>query len=830
MRQLQKEDSAHRKRLLQQEFLAAISQSFISSDDMGTLIHNALAMTGMFMRVNKVSLSRYNQETNTLDFEYEWVDRNQASSSPVQQGIPFGPGEFFYDALITRGEVYLSSGDVRESPDFAKILERRGVRAFMYTPITVLGDFWGLLCIEQCRNQQVWDEGDSQLSRLIANTIAGLLIRTNTEEELRRMSSIVNSSPSYMSWVTSLGQFKYINHGVLTISGYSRETLMKEGMSLLFDGETYRKITGEYLPAALERGHFECELPLIRKDGELRTLGVLIFTTDSKKQGLGFIAMDITEKRRLEQELISAKELAEQSNRVKTNFLSRMSHEMRTPMNAIIGMTTIAQSCHDKRRVTDCLDKIHEASIHLLGLINDILDMSKIESGKLDILYSEFDFEMMLKNVTGMMNFRIDEKKQNFLVRIERDVPPRIIADEQRLSQILRNLLSNASKFTPEEGTISLTVKKIAGKDNLCTLRFHVVDSGIGINPEQMDRLFTLFEQADGTIARKYDGAGLGLSITKSIIELMGGEIWVNSEAGKGSDFTFEITVEQGKTPEPMESTGNTWDQLRILVVDDSRDVLEYFREYAEQMKINCVISSNSLEACKLMEDAEAPFDIVFADWRMPGMNGIELTEKTKARFGNRVVVIMISAAEWEAIEEEAKKAGVDGFVPKPLFSSALTDCINGCIKRGNLIKNGEETAAEQNDDFSGQTILLAEDVAINREIVLAFLEDTGIAIDCAADGAEAVRLFTENPAKYSAIFMDIHMPEMDGYEATRRIRASSAAEAKTIPIIAMTANVFQEDVEKCIAAGMDDHVGKPVDIERLMFLLRKHLLHRGDA
>jgi signal transduction histidine kinase/DNA-binding response OmpR family regulator len=599
-------------------------------------------------------------------------------------------------------------------------------------------------------------------------------------------------------------------------------------MSILFDGETYRKITGEYFPAALERGHLECEVPLIRKDGEIRSLGVLIFTTDSKKQGLGFIAMDITEKRRLEQEIISAKELAEQSNRVKNNFLSRMSHEMRTPMNAIIGMTTIARSSQDKQRIEYCLDKIHEASLHLLGLITDILDMSKIEAGKLDLFYSDFDFEMMLKKVTAMMDFKINEKRQKFLVRLEPDVPPRIIADEQRLSQILMKLLFNASKFTPEEGTISLTVKKTGGKDNLRTLRFDVVDSGIGISPEQMDSLFTLFEQADGTSARKYDGAGLGLSITKSIIELMGGEIWVHSEAGKGSAFTFEITVEQGKTPEPAEAPGeNPWGRLRILAVDDSRDVLEYFREYAERMKINCVTASNGLEACelcKLMEDKEAPFDIVFVDWRMPGMNGIEVAEKIKTRFGDKIVVVMISAAEWETIEEDAKKAGVDGFVPKPLFPSALTDCINRCISQIDITKNGLEIQAEQKDDFSGQTILLAEDVEINREIVLALLEDTGISIDCAADGVEAVKLFTETPAKYRVIFMDIHMPEMDGYEAARRIRALPAAEAKTIPIIAMTANVFQEDIKKCIAAGMNDHIGKPVDRDKLIFQLRKHL------
>jgi PAS domain S-box-containing protein len=822
--QLQQTKSDHEKRFFQQELLSAISQSFISSEDQGTLIHNALMMTGMFMQISRVSLARYNRDANTLDFEYEWLNGKHSPPSLLKQSFHFGPGDPSYDALITRGELYLVCGNTENTSGPAVIPDILGLKAFIHTPINVYGNFWGILCCDQCENEQTWDKGDIQLIRLIANTIAGLIIRGGTEEELRRMSSIVNSSPTYISWVTPQGQFKYINRGVMNISGYPWELLMEKGMSVLFDEETFKKITGEYIPAALECGHHESEIPLLRKDGEIRILTVLAFTTESKKQGVGIIALDITEKRRLEQELISAKELAEQSNRAKSNFLSRMSHEMRTPMNAIIGMTTIARSSHDPNKMEYCLGKIDEASIHLLGLINDILDMSKIETGKLELSYSEFDFEKMLKKVTSIMNFRIDEKKQNFIVRIKRNVPPRIIADEQRLSQVLTNLLTNAVKFTPEEGTISLGIKKTADKNNLCTLRFDVVDSGIGISSEQMGKLFTLFEQADGTIARKYGGAGLGLAISKSMIELMGGEIWVKSEPGKGSGFSFEITVERGKPVDEADSMRINWNNLRILVVDDSWEVLEYFKEYAEQMKINCVVASNGVEACKLMAgEDKTPFDIVFVDWRMPEMNGIELTEHIRARFGKEVVVIMISAVEWESIEGEAKKAGVDGFIPKPLFPSALTDCINGSIKN-RVPANARKRRREEKNNFSNRTVLLAEDVEINREIVISLLEDTGIVIICAGNGAEALNLFNENPAKYDLILMDIHMPEMDGYEATRRIRASAAAEAKTIPIVAMTANVFQEDIKKCLAAGMNDHLGKPVELDKLLFFLQKYL------
>jgi PAS domain S-box-containing protein len=755
-------------------------------------------------------------------YEYEWYNKKHNFPRQEKRTFPFLPGEITYDTFITRGDVYLACGDVEKKPEIAPLLRPLGIKAFIYAPITVYGKFWGFLGIDQCLESQEWDEGDIQLTRLIANALAGLIIRFNTEDELRRMSSIVNSSPQYISWITPDGRIKYLNQGACDITGYSREELMEEGMAVLFNREIFRSIIDEYIPYVLEKGYLEKELSITCKSGEIRTLSLSAFTTDSGRTGIGVIAQDITEKRRLEKDLITAKEMAEQSSRAKSNFLSRMSHEMRTPMNAIIGMTMIAQGTNDAGKIEYCLNKINEASLHLLGMINDILDMSKIDTGKMDLVYSEFDFEKMLKRVTGIMGFRIDEKKQNFIVRIERDVPSRIIADEQRLTQVLTNLLSNAAKFTHDEGSITLSVKKTGERENMCTLRFDVIDSGIGISEEQQRNLFTLFEQADGTIARRFGGIGLGLAISKSIVELMGGEIWVESSPGKGSDFAFEVTVERGKMYDAGIMIKANWEKLRILAVDDSWEMLEYFKEYADVMKIRCITASSGEEACRLMEDpAGPPFDIIFVDWKMPGMNGIELTEKIRKKYGREVVVVMISATEWEAIEEEAKKAGVDGFIPKPLFPSVLTDTINKYIDRF-----GGQTKQDQPQNiFKDRSILLAEDVEINREIIISLLEDTGLTIDCAENGAEALRMFEEAPSKYNIILMDIHMPEMDGYEATRRIRASAAAEAKTIPIIAMTANIFKEDIAKCLEAGMNEHLGKPVDLEELMKRLRKYLL-----
>jgi PAS domain S-box-containing protein len=821
------QDSLLHKRLLQQELMSAISQSFLISDEMGTLIRNALMMAGMFLDVSHIFLARLDTEKNVLLYEYEWYNRKHDfphQEHQEKQVLSFTPGEMIYDTFITRGDVYLASDDVEKESEMVPLFRLRGIRAFIYTPVTIYGKFWGFLGFEQCLENQKWDPGDIQLARLIASALAGLIIRFNTEDELRRMSSIVNSSPQYISWITPDGRFKYLNQGVCDITGYSREELMEKGMGILFNDETFKAIQDGYNPYVLEKGYIEKELSIICRNGEKKILDFSAFPTDSSRTGIGVIAQDITEKRLLEKELITARDLAEQSNRAKSNFLSRMSHEMRTPMNAIIGMTMIARGTHDAEKLEYCLNKISDASLHLLGMINDILDMSKIDTGKMDLIYSEFDFEKMLKRVTGIMGFRIDEKMQNFIVRIERDVPSRIVADEQRLTQVLTNLLSNAVKFTLNDGYITLAVKKTGETEDMCTLRFDVIDSGIGISAEQQSGLFTIFEQADGTIARKFGGIGLGLAISKSIVELMGGEIWVESSPGKGSDFAFEVTVEKGKLPEAGVASRAHWENLRILAVDDSWEMLEYFKEYADVMKIHCTTASSGEEALALMEASSPAFNIIFVDWKMPGMNGVELTEKIRKKYGRELVVVMISATEWEIIEKDAKKAGIDGFIPKPLFPSVLTDTINKCLNKFGV----EETKQSPLQNiFKDRAILLAEDVEINQEIIISLLEDTGITIDCAQNGAEALWMFEQAPSKYGAILMDIHMPEMDGYEATRRIRASAAAEAKSIPIIAMTANVFKEDVTKCLEAGMNDHLGKPVDLEELMKRLQNYLLKK---
>ena len=413
---------------------------------------------------------------------------------------------------------------------------------------------------------------------------------------------------------------------------------------------------------------------------------ILIFRTNNKW------------KNELEAEKITL-EAALAASRAKSDFLANMSHEIRTPMNAIIGMVAIGKASSELDRKEYSLTRIEDASKHLLGVINDILDVSKIEAGKFELSIAEFDFEKMIQQVVGVVRYNAEEKSQALIVNIDNKIPETLIGDDQRLAQVITNLIGNAIKFTPYDGTITLDARFLGEENDICTIQLKVTDTGIGLSREQQSRLFQSFSQAETDTARKFGGSGLGLTISKRIIEMMGGKIWIESELDKGATFAFTVDLYKGIT-------------TRL------------------------------------------------------------------------------------ALEEQS-------------------------------IKEHKETDIDISGIFSGYRLLLAEDLEINREIVVALLEPTDIGIDFAVDGEEAVRIFSAAPEKYDMIFMDVQMPEVDGYEATRRIRALPDQRAKTIPIIAMTASVFREDVEKCIAAGMNGHLGKPLDIDHVFEQLQYYLFEQ---
>jgi CheY-like chemotaxis protein len=392
--------------------------------------------------------------------------------------------------------------------------------------------------------------------------------------------------------------------------------------------------------------------------------------------------------------------------------------------------------------------------------------------------------------------------------------------------------LGNASKFTPVNGSVNLDARFEKEEAGYCSIEVSVSDTGIGISAEQQAKLFQSFQQADSNTVRKYGGTGLGLAISKSIVEMMGGRIWVHSEPEKGATFTFTIKVKRGeiKKQELWEQSINR-DNARILVVDDDDIILEYFREITKHLGVNCDTATSGKEALALLEQ-KGSYHIYFVDRQMPGMDGIQLSHELKTRGSENSIVIMMTADEWPADSEEAKSAGIDKFLSKPLFPSIILDTINESL---GVKEQKPETQQQKAETFAGRRILLAEDVEINREIVLTLLEPTLLEIECAENGAQAVRMFADAPEKYDMIFMDLQMPEIDGYEATRRIRALEAELAeqpndsnrnlrKQIPIIAMTANVFREDIDKCLEAGMNGHVGKPLDINVVLEKLHNYL------
>ncbi|MDR0443377.1 MAG: response regulator [Treponema sp.] len=670
----------------------------------------------------------------------------------------------------------------------------------------------------------------------VAGALMDIEEEKQTKNQLLIMSSIVHNSPHSITYKKISGECLYINPAASTMSGHTREELMKDYVGLLFS-ETEPNASKMIAEGLRKDGYMQYELTAKLKNDEKRILAGTSFMVDSGS--FATIVSDVTEMRKHEREKIeamneleSALKQAKAASKAKGDFLSNMSHEMRTPMNAIIGMTAIGKNAKDIEQKNHALNKIGDASSHLLGVINDVLDMAKIEADKLELSPIEYCFERMLQKVVTVISFRVDEKRQRLSVNIDKNIPRFVVGDDQRLAQVITNLLANAVKFTPEEGSVHLEASFIGetsdlrsvdhGSGGVCELRIEVTDSGIGIAPEQHDKVFKPFEQAESGISRKFGGTGLGLVISKRIIELMDGNIHLESELGKGTKFIFTIKVGRGKkSPGSLLAPNVNWKNIRILVVDDMIETCNQFKDIFGNLGIQCDVASDGQEAWNIIEK-RGEYDIYFIDWRMPVMDGIELTRLIKSRKGSRPsVVTMITAADWEQIKDEAIEAGVDKCLLKPLFSSMLIDCVNECL---GVDQNKDEDIAIGEGEFAGKRLLVAEDIEINREILIALLENTGLVIDCAENGKEALIMITTDPEKYDVVFMDVQMPEMDGLEATRCIRALPGHRREKLPIIAMTANVFKSDIDDCLTAGMDAHLGKPLDIDDVLEKLRKYL------
>ncbi|MBN2782127.1 MAG: response regulator [Campylobacterales bacterium] len=625
--------------------------------------------------------------------------------------------------------------------------------------------------------------------------------------------------------------FLDVNPAYCEMTGFTKEELLRTSCLKLSIPEDREK-SQKALKEVKEKGFITNFLKTcIIKDGKHIIVNMSISLMDDKTKLLAS-SKDITKQKEQEQELIIAKQKAEDATKAKSNFLANMSHEIRTPMNGIIGMSHLALQTELNEKQRHYLQKIDNSAKSLLGIINDILDFSKIEAGKLSLDKVDFDLYRVVEQVVNHIEFKAYEKNIEILVGYDKAISKNYYGDSLRVTQILTNLMSNALKFT-ESGQIALYVTKPT-KDRV---RFEVIDTGIGLSQEQQDKLFKSFSQADGSTTRKYGGTGLGLSISKQLCELMNGEIWVESELGVGSNFIFEIELIEDEHNKM--GVFKQFKNKKILIVDDNETWHEILKNSLELFGLDVTSAYSGYEVLELLKECKNSYDLVLMDWQMPELDGIQTVKKIKdecvlcdikgfCKTALPPTIIMVSSHRQESIVEEAKELGVDIFLQKPINPSLLNDILSS-VFLNEVIDSYTQTATKDSlkkelTTLSGSKILLVEDNETNQEIIVGLLESSGIEIDIANNGKKAVEMYSSGD--YELILMDLQMPIMDGYEATKKIREIN----KDIPIIALTANAMKEDIEKTKAVGMNQHLNKPIEVEKLYKTLLDYISKKCEV
>lgn len=525
-------------------------------------------------------------------------------------------------------------------------------------------------------------------------------------------------------------------------------------------------------------------------------------------------------------QLNDAKKTAEEANKAKSEFLSNMSHDIRTPMNAIVGMTAIATANMDnKEQVANCLKKISLSSRHLLGLINDVLDMSKIESGKMTLNMEELSLSEVVESISTIIQPQIKIKKQHFDIYVHDILAEKVYCDSVRLNQVLLNLLSNAYKFTPEEGKIELSLYQEESPLGEKYARTHIIvkDNGIGMSEEYQKKVFESFTREDSARVHKTEGTGLGMSITKYIIDSMHGTITVDSKLGEGTCFHVTVDLEAAQ-PEDIDMILPEW---KMLVVDDDQMLCDTTVASLGSIGVKAESTLDGETAIKMAVDANAAgkgYDIILLDWKLPGIDGIETARRLTKQLGKNIPILLISAYDWSEIEDEARAAGISGFISKPLFKSTLFYGLRQFANGSDAPAKKEADKEETKNRLEGKRILVAEDNDLNWEIAELLLTSEGLQVEHAENGQVCVDMLLANkPDYYDAILMDIRMPVMNGFEATQYIRNLNS-EVKHIPIIAMTADAFSEDIQKCLECDMNAHIAKPIDIDVVKATLAKFI------
>jgi PAS domain S-box-containing protein len=654
--------------------------------------------------------------------------------------------------------------------------------------------------------------------------------RKKAELELKKLSRAVEQSPTSVVITDTHGTIEYINPKFTELTGYNATEVMGKNPRILNSGKMppghFQNLWETILAGREWHGEFRNK----KKNGELFWEYARISPIrNSEGQITHFVAVkeNITERKRLQAKLMRAKQAAEDATQAKSDFLANMSHEIRTPMNAIIGMAHLALKTDLTAKQFDYLKKVDSSAKSLLGIINDILDFSKIEAGKLDMESVDFQLEDTLDNISTLVGIKTQEKGLELLFKIDPAVPTALVGDPLRLGQILINLSNNAVKFTDEGEIVVFT--ELAKKDKAqVTLKFSVKDTGVGMTSEQAAKLFQPFVQADTSTTRKYGGTGLGLTISKRLAEMMGGEIWVESEQGRGSTFSFTANFGLGKEKAKKQyKPASELRGMKVLVVDDNATSRDILQDMLESFTFEVTVAASGPEGITELESAreDEPFELVVMDWKMPGMDGIEASRRIKGHeaLSKIPAIIMVTAYGREEVIQQSEEVGLEGFLLKPVNPSMLFDAIVEAfgedVPETSRVVQKHEQEALALEHIRGANILVVEDNEINQQVAKEILEGAGLHVDLADDGQKGVNAVKES--KYDVVLMDVQMPVMDGYTATQEIR-NLKSEIRNVPIIAMTAHAMAGDEDKSLKAGMNGHVTKPIDPDQLFATLQR--------
>lgn len=656
------------------------------------------------------------------------------------------------------------------------------------------------------------------------------------EDDSLIYSHLIRRDGTFVIKTKDVDYFASIAEMFTEVDGKTSEEYAKELQEAIEKGEDYSatiRADGEYrhvlcTPLANTEWYLVSVMPFGVLDSTVKELNYRRQYTILAACGvilLGVLAIFVFYYRTSQKQLAALDRLSKEAvraNQAKSEFLSNMSHDIRTPMNGIVGMTAIAMAnIEDSARVKDCLAKITSSSKHLLGLINDVLDMSKIESGKLNINLNQVSLSDIMQGIVNIVQPQVKAKKLHFDIFIQDIETEDIYCDSVRLNQVLINLLSNAIKFTPEGGKIRVYLRQEPSPvgDNFVRCHFRVTDTGIGMTPEFQKEIFNKFSREDSRQVERTEGTGLGMAITKCIVDAMNGTIELQSAPGEGSEFRIILDMERAVTRE-ADMVLPPWN---MLVVDNNEDMCVSTVASLKEIGINAEWTLEGRTAVQMVQkhhENGSDYEIVLLDWQMPDMNGIETAREIRKYVGEDVPILIISAYDWSDIEEEAKEAGIQGFISKPLFKSNLFLGLSRYML-GEIPETKQKDTAQA---FIGKRVLVAEDNELNWEIAEDILTDAGFEVERAENGKVCVEKFEASEVgQYDVILMDIRMPVMTGYDAAKAIRASERADAR-LPIIAMTADAFSEDIRRCLECGMNEHIAKPINIKVLMAALKRYL------